>query len=110
MEEIDMLIELKSLREECGGCPTMYSGQTTNGKTFNARLRNGSMSIEIGEHKIVNQNVSPLDGVCDFSDFKRVARANGFSLGFVHHEFTTRRHRKISKNDTKQTKLISWKT
>lgn len=76
-----MLIELKSLREECGGCPTSYSGQTIDGKLFGARLRHGHMTIEIDEDCIVSRDVSSrFDGVCSFSDFQRVARASGYSI------------------------------
>jgi hypothetical protein len=72
-----MYFKLKSLRQECGGCPTSYSGETKEGYYFEAYLRNGYMKVEINGRKIVSENPRGLDGVCSFDDFKMYARMNG---------------------------------
>lgn len=70
-----MLIKLISIREQCGGCPTHYTGETVRGEIFDAYLRHGYMSIKIGDCEIVDENVSDkgLDGVCGLDDFKQYA-------------------------------------
>lgn len=77
---LNMHIKLKSLREECGGCPTHFSGETTDGKHFDAYLRHGFMKVEVAGVPIVETNPSHLDGVCSFSDFKEYAARKGFFL------------------------------
>lgn len=73
-------ITLVTLREECAGCPTRYTGETRDGKQFEAYLRHGYMKITLDDEKIVSVNASQFDGVCGFSDFKRVARTKGYFI------------------------------
>jgi len=74
------MIKLKSLREECGGCPTSFSGETVDGQFFEANLRNGYMEIILDDEHIVSCNPPELDGVCHFSDFELYAQINGFYI------------------------------
>jgi len=75
-----MLIKLISLREQCGACPTHYTGETEEGHFFDAYLRNGYMKIEVENIPIVSFNPPELDGVCRFEDFKHYARINGYYI------------------------------
>lgn len=72
-----MYLKLESIREECGGCPTHYSGKTVHGNTIEMYLRHGGLWIKVDGQRIVNENASPLDGICSIDDFKVYARKNG---------------------------------
>ena len=74
------IIQLKTLHEVCGGCPTHYRGETVHGEHFDAYLRHGYMSVTLDGEKIVSANPMDLDGVCSFSDFKKEARKRGYYL------------------------------
>ncbi|MCK2000488.1 hypothetical protein MZM54_03655 [[Brevibacterium] frigoritolerans] len=84
-----MIIKLKSLREESGGCPTNFTGETTTGQHFEAYLRNGHMKISIGDSKIVSCNPPGLDGVCSFDDFKHYGALNGYIFDSSEAEFSS---------------------
>jgi len=78
-----LLINLKSLREQCGGCPTHYTGETIDGYSFETHFRHGCMSIELGGQIIASEggiNFSGADGVCNFNDFKIFAFRNGIII------------------------------
>jgi hypothetical protein len=75
-----MLIRLTSIREECGGCPTYYSGETATGDQFEAYLRHGFMKVELNSQILFTCNPSGLDGICSFDDFKSYARKNGIFI------------------------------
>ena len=74
-------IKLVELREDCGGCPTSYSGKTESGQYFETRLRWGIMTIKIDNYYIVNEDVSDeFDGICTFMDFQRHAKYKGYLI------------------------------
>lgn len=75
-----MILTLKTLREECGGCPTSYSGETTDGRQIDMYLRNGHMSIKLDDQSIISTRTPGLDGVCSLEDFKRYAARHGYDI------------------------------
>ena len=74
-------IELKTLRLDCGGCPTAYSGETVQGDQFSCRLRHGYMRINLNSAVIADGSpINGADGVCSFEDFKKLARRKGIII------------------------------
>lgn len=73
-------IKLKTLRFECGGCPTSYSGITDEGISFYCRLRHGHMRFELNNHEIFDVYPDDMDGVCGWDDFKEYAEKNGWEI------------------------------
>lgn len=73
-------IKLKSLRFECGGCPTSYSGITNKNENFYCRLRHGHMRFELNDIEIFDAYPKNMDGVCDWNDFKRYAKLNNYKI------------------------------
>lgn len=75
-----MYLKLKSIRMECGGCPTNYTGETIDGRTVDMYLRHGGLSITVDGRSIVRENPMGLDGVCNVDDFIHYAAKNGHIL------------------------------
>lgn len=78
------VIQLTALREECGGCPTHYTGQSVDGDDLDLYLRHGSMKVTLNDEVIVRSNPRGLDGVCTLEDFQREMLKKGYRL--VYHE------------------------
>lgn len=72
-----MFLKMKTIRLECGGCPTTYSGQTVDGYDVDMRLRHGGLTIKVNGHAIVSESISHLDGICSLDDFKFYAGVKG---------------------------------
>lgn len=85
-----MYIKLISVKEECGSCPTTYSGETVDGKYLEASLRNGYMKIELNDRTIVSVTPRGLDGTCSFSDFKEYAKRYGYVIDDSDAKFSSR--------------------
>lgn len=83
-------IILQSVREECGGCPTHYSGETVNGRRFEAYLRHGFMRVELEDITLFTCNPSNLDGVCNFDDFVRHAKRYGIDIDSSNAEWSSK--------------------
>jgi hypothetical protein len=75
-----MKLKLVSIRLECGGCPTNYTGKTVDGKQVEMYLRHGNLWIDVDGRRIVHENAGELDGVCSLDDFKNYAFRNGYIL------------------------------
>lgn len=84
-----MYMKLKTLRLECGGCPTNYTGETVDGKTVEMYLRHGSLWIEVDGERIVHEHAGALDGVCGLEDFRHYAKRNGYLLDTEDATFTS---------------------
>lgn len=98
-DNFKMRIKLKTLREECGGCPTAYSGQTFDGKEFYVRLRHGAMKLELDDKVLVSFNAKGLDGVCGFYDFKDQFKRQGYIIDDSEAEYSSQVQETAAKID-----------
>lgn len=75
-----MIFKMKTIREECGGCPSHYTGETIHGQILDMYLRGGLMKITLDDHILAHSATTEFDGVCSLEDFKKAARRNGYFI------------------------------
>lgn len=82
-----MFIKLKTIKEECGGCPTLFKDFTESGELFVARLRHGFMNITLND---IECYPNGLNGVCRYEDFKTQTALRGYFIDDSKAEYSSR--------------------
>lgn len=80
--QINIVIDLASYVESCGGCPTIYDFKDKEGARYYFRLRHGGARIvcEDTDEILLSGNMPGFDGVCNWEDIVRWAKANGILI------------------------------
>lgn len=85
-----LLLKLKTLHLQCGGCPTVYTGETKKGQRFEAYLRYGTLQFSLdGEDVFVHHTNDDLLGFMTFHEIKEIAESYGVFIDNTNAEETS---------------------
>lgn len=81
---VTIIINVSSLENSCGGCPTIYDFKDNEGTSYYFRLRHGGARIvcEDTDEVLLSGSMDGFDGVCDFDDVINWARENGIQINY----------------------------
>jgi len=82
--QINIVIDVDSYENSCGGCPTIYDFKDKEGTNYYFRLRHGGARIECEDtgEILLSDSMNGFDGVCNWEDVVKWARNNGIVINY----------------------------
>ncbi len=83
-QTINIVIDVKSLEQSCGGCPTIYDFKDEEGINYYFRLRHGyaRLDCEDTDETLCEGEMTGFDGVCNWDEMVDWVLKQGVKINY----------------------------